>query len=156
MERLDVVIGPANVNCETPRAAPRSGAFLCNYTAAHWLFDLVVPFCFVAILGTLMAAVANRRLLYRWIAQPLGIQRYGDEDVWTFLMHSKGSEWIFLRDHRHGLVYKGWIQLYSDSGPSRELLLNDVEVLTMRRVRSCTKCLASTLHGSSMKSQSRS
>ena len=39
-----------------------------------------------------------------------------------------GLEWIVLRDHRFGLAYKGWIQLYSDSGMSRELLLNDVEV----------------------------
>ena len=35
---------------------------------------------------------------------------------------------IFLRDHRFWPVYKGWIQLYSDAGPNRELLLNDVEV----------------------------
>ena len=94
----------------------------------HWLFDLVVPFCFAAFTGMVAAAIANRKLLHRWIARPLGTQRYGDEDVWTFLMNSKDLEWIVLRDHRFGLAYKGWIQLYSDSGMSRELLLNDVEV----------------------------
>ncbi len=52
----------------------------------HWLFDLVVPFCFAASVGVVAAAAANRKLLYRCIAQPLGIQRYGAEDVWTFLM----------------------------------------------------------------------
>ena len=96
----------------------------------HWLFDLVVPFGFAAFTGIVAAAIANRKLLHRWIARPLGTQRYGDDDVWTFLMDSKdlGLEWIVLRDHRFGLAYKGWIQLYSDSGMSRELLLNDVEV----------------------------
>lgn len=74
------------------------------------------------------AAIANRKLLYRLIARPLGTQRYGDEDVWTFRMNSRDLEWVVLRDHRFGLAYKGWIQLYSDSGMSRELLLNDVEV----------------------------
>ena len=94
----------------------------------HWLFDLVVPFCFAATVGVVTAAVANRKLLYRWIARPLGIQRYGDEDVWAYLMNSKELQWIFLRDYRCGLVYKGWIELYSDSGTSRELVLKEVEV----------------------------
>ena len=58
----------------------------------------------------------------------MGIQRYGDEDVWAFLMNSKELGCIFLRDYRCGLVYKGWIELYSDSGSSRELVLQDVEV----------------------------
>ena len=43
-------------------------------------------------------------------------------------MNSKDLEWIVLRDHRLGLAYKGWIQLYSYSGMSRKLLLNNVEV----------------------------
>ena len=97
--------------------------------APHWLFDLVVPFVAASSLGVVAAAAANRKLVYRWIARPLGIVRYGDEDVWTYLMNSEGFEWVHVRDHRYGLVYKGWIQLYSDSGESRELLLNDVDVL---------------------------
>ena len=96
--------------------------------APHWLFDLGVPFCFAATVGMVAAAVSNRKLLYRWIARPLGIQRYGDEDVWTYLLNSKELQWIFLRDYRCGLVYKGWIELYSDSGTSRELVLREVEV----------------------------
>ena len=95
---------------------------------SHWLFDLVVPFCFAATVGIVAAEVAHRKLLYRWIARRLGTQHYGDEDVRTCLMNSKELDWIFLRDYRYGLVYKGWIQLCSDSGTSRELLLNDVEV----------------------------
>ena len=94
----------------------------------HWLFDLVVPFCFAAVVGMVAAATANRKLLYRLIARPLGIQRYGDEDVWTYLMNSTELDWIFLRDHRYGLVYKGWVELYSDTGTSRELTLKDVDV----------------------------
>ena len=96
--------------------------------APHWLFDLVVPFLVASSLGIVAAAAVNRKLVYRWIARPLGIGRYGDGDVWTYLMNSEGFEWVHVRDHRYGLVYKGWIQLYSDSGESRELLLNDVDV----------------------------
>ena len=48
--------------------------------------------------------------------------------MWTYLLNSKELDWIFLRDHRYGLVYKGWIELYSDSGTSRELTLKDVDV----------------------------
>lgn len=96
-------------------------------TYPHWLFDLVIPFCVASVVGMVAAAAADRRLLYRWIARPLGIQRYG-EDVWTHLMSSKELGWVFLRDYRYGLVYKGWIQLYSDSGTNRELVLGDVEV----------------------------
>lgn len=95
--------------------------------APHWLFDLIVPFCVAAAVGMAAAAVADRRLLYRWVARPIGIRRYR-EDVWTHLMSSQDLGWIYLRDYRFGLVYKGWIQLYSDSGTNRELVLEDVEV----------------------------
>lgn len=97
-------------------------------TYPHWLFDLVIPFCFAAAVAMVAAVVESRRLVYRWIAKPLRIQRNDDKDVWTYLMNSKELQWIFLRDYRYGLVYKGWIQLYSDSGANRELVLKDVEV----------------------------
>lgn len=94
----------------------------------HLLFDLVVPFCVAAVVAMVAAVVESHRLVYRWIARPLGIQRNDDEDVWTHLMNSKEVQWIFLRDYRHGLVYKGWVQLYSDSGTNRGLVLRDVDV----------------------------
>ncbi len=96
--------------------------------APHWLFDLFVPFCVATVVGMAAAVVESRRLVHRWIAQPLGIQRRDDEEVWINLMDSKQLQWVFLRDYRHGLVYKGWVELYSDSGANRGLVLQDVEV----------------------------
>lgn len=96
--------------------------------APHWLFDLVAPLLVASFLGSIAAYAANHKLAYKWICKPLKIKRYGDEDVWTYLMNGDGFEWVHVRDHRYGFAYNGWIQLYSDSGESRELMLNDVDV----------------------------
>lgn len=60
-------------------------------------------------------------------------RRFGDEDVWDYfnnLPDIPEYEWVFVRDHKTGLVYFGWIYAYSDSEKDRELLMCDVDVYT--------------------------
>lgn len=82
------------------------------------------------LLSVGLAAVENKKLIYR-IARKIRITtHYGDDDVWTFINNSPDTSWIFVRDHRLELVYYGLIEQYSDPGEDRELLLSDVSVYT--------------------------
>jgi len=84
----------------------------------------------VSILLSVVASYAHHFKLISRFGQKIGAtKRYGDEDVWEYFNNSPdASEWVFVRDHKLGLVYYGWIQTYSESGQERELLLSDVEV----------------------------
>ena len=53
---------------------------------------------------------------------------YEDDDVWSYVTNSDDAEWLFVRDHRVGLVYFGRLSVFSDSDEKRELLLEDVDV----------------------------
>lgn len=65
------------------------------------------------------------------VCQGLGItQRYGDEDVFNFLLGAGPvpARWYVVRDHKEALVYYGAITGWSDEGPDRELILSEVDV----------------------------
>src|SRR4030042_2194739 len=55
-------------------------------------------------------------------------KKFGDLDVWSYIMNSKNIEWVIIRDHETDLMYEGWIELFSDSTEYDELLLRDVVV----------------------------
>lgn len=88
---------------------------------------LGVPIAFFA------SAIHTYKLVNRigrliWVTR-----RFGDEDVWDYfnnLPDIPEYEWVFVRDHKTGLVYFGWIYAYSDSEKDRELLMCDVDVYT--------------------------
>jgi hypothetical protein len=55
--------------------------------------------------------------------------RYGDEDVWSYLHNlDLPHDCAYVRDHKAGLLYFGRIELYSESGDDRELVLESVTV----------------------------
>lgn len=80
------------------------------------------------LLGTAAAACYTYKLVSKFGRFIRVTRRYGDEDVWAFLHNTPSIDWVFVRDHRLGLVYYGWIRAFSDSGERRELLLEDVSV----------------------------
>jgi hypothetical protein len=88
---------------------------------------LGVPIAFIAL------AIHTYKLLNR-IGRLIRVtKRFGDEDVWDYfnnLPDIPEYEWVFVRDHKTGLVYFGWIYAYSDSEKDRELLMCDVDVYT--------------------------
>ena len=56
--------------------------------------------------------------------------RYGDEDVWDFVLSSSSKKTTFVnvRDYENGYLYTGYVINFSESGGERELLLNEVVV----------------------------
>jgi hypothetical protein len=82
------------------------------------------------ILGTIWVALTNHKVVTR-VFQYFGItKRFGDEDVWDFVLNSPdaAAEYVHVRDFGNSLVYSGWITAYSESGKIRELLLRDVQI----------------------------
>ncbi len=78
--------------------------------------------------GLVSGILYNKKTLFR-LARALHItSHYGDDDVWSYLMNSDDVEWLFVRDHRVGLVYYGRVAVFSESDEKRELLLEDVDV----------------------------
>jgi hypothetical protein len=83
-------------------------------------------------IGIILAFIASTLDTYKIINRIgrslLVTKRFGDADVWDFLNNIRKLNWVFVRDHKLGLIYFGWILVYSDSGKDRELLLRDVRV----------------------------
>jgi hypothetical protein len=81
----------------------------------------------------LLLSYLHRYNALNFIAQVIrATNRYGDEDVWHFFHNAperqKNDGWVFVRDHKLDLVYYGYINVWSESGKQRELVLSDVSV----------------------------
>lgn len=94
----------------------------------HWL-DISLS-CILGVMLGYGAAYLNNYMVVTRIGRTIGAtKRYGDEDVWNFFHDSeKGHSWVYVRDHKLGLLYFGEIYAYSDSQKDRELVLKDVTV----------------------------
>lgn len=87
----------------------------------------IVTLISVAV-GFLFAFFVNYKVLYI-IAHKLKISnKFGDSDVWSYIMNSKVSQWVVVRDLDSDLTYEGWIRAFSDSAEKDELFLRDVKV----------------------------
>ena len=101
---------------------------LVNAQVSLNFFEIVYASLLSIVVGLLSAFIYNKKLLYR-VARSLKVtQHYGDDDVWSFVTNSDDVEWLFVRDHKVGLVYFGWLSVFSESDEKRELLLEDVDV----------------------------
>ncbi len=83
---------------------------------------LALPF------GFLIAWIINRKFLHRFANILRVSNKFGDVDVWGFIMNSTIPEWVVVRDFEHDLMIKGWIQAFSDSKQPDELFIRDVQV----------------------------
>ncbi|MBM4056201.1 MAG: hypothetical protein FJ264_16335 [Planctomycetes bacterium] len=96
---------------------------------------------FVTILsipiGFLFTFLLNYKVLFR-VAHKLKIsKKFGDLDVWSYIMNSKTPEWVVIRDIENDLMYEGWIEAFSDSTGVDELFLRDVKVYKNSTAEEC-------------------
>jgi len=94
----------------------------------------IIIACLLGIPVAFIASVIHTYKLINFFGRLIRVtRRFGDEDVWDFfhnLPEEVEHEWVFVRDHKTGLLYFGWIYAYSDSEKERELLMGDVDVYT--------------------------
>ncbi len=94
--------------------------------------SVILSATLIGLVLALIASYAHTNKLINKLGSRIGATtRYGDQDVWTFLLNSSSVEWIYFRDHKYGLVYMGKVLVYSDTQEKRELLLEDVTVYSL-------------------------
>lgn len=80
------------------------------------------------LLALLIAAATNHNLLHR-AAERVGIsRRFGEPDVWSHFLNSPQVRWISVRNLSADVVYEGWVEAFSDTGQTPEIVLRDVNV----------------------------
>lgn len=86
-------------------------------------------------LGFIMSFLINKKILHK-IAKKLKVsKKFGDFDVWGYIMNSQTPEWVVVRDIENDLMYEGWIQAFSDSEGKNELFLRDVKVFSNKTAK---------------------
>ena len=87
--------------------------------------------CILAIvIGYLISAVINHKLLFKSAKVFRVSKKYGDEDLWAYFLNSPDVKWIWVRDHTRKLIYEGWVQSFSVESSLREMLLREVKVFS--------------------------
>jgi hypothetical protein len=93
-----------------------------NFSEIAWVTVVSV---FVAFF---MSSAINKKWL-NTIAQKLKISRkFGDLNVWSYVLNADNVEWATIRDMEHNLMFMGRIQAFSDIDETAEIVLSDVVV----------------------------
>jgi hypothetical protein len=90
--------------------------------------EIMITVALTVILGIVSAVAANRKWAFHFFNKINVTTSFGDDDVWSFIMNSDDYDWVIVRDHSQDLAYLAQISWFSDSGETRELVLEDVEV----------------------------
>jgi hypothetical protein len=80
---------------------------------------------------------ATHKLLTRFLQFINATKKYGDEDVWDFVLNSGETAvgYVHVRDNETGYVYTGWIDTFSETDRLRELVLLEVIVYNLDGVK---------------------
>jgi hypothetical protein len=95
------------------------------------IFPEILAALSIAVVGGIVTLYAeNYKLLTRFVQLIRATKTFGDEDVWDFVFNSSSPSvnWVNLRDFDQRVTYAGWVELFSESGQLRELVLREVEV----------------------------
>ena len=103
---------------------------LFNMTTKMSLKEIALTCLIAIVVGYLVSAVINHKLLFK-SAKLFGVsKKFGDEDIWAYFLNSRNVTWVWVRDHPHKLIYEGWVQSFSVESSVRELLLREVKVFS--------------------------
>jgi hypothetical protein len=72
----------------------------------------------------------NYKILTRFLQKIRATRKYGDEDVWDFLLNSssKEVEYVNIRDFERKVLFCGFVSVFSETDKTRELVLSNVIV----------------------------
>ena len=81
------------------------------------------------ILGVFVAVNINSSLLMTACRAIRITRRFGDPDVWSFLLNSKDTDnWVTIRYKDRAHIYQGYVRSFSGGDGDRELILELVQV----------------------------
>jgi len=79
-------------------------------------------------LASALTFMHTHKLHFRLFRKLKITRKFGELDVWGYLMNSEEVSWVTVRDIENNLMYDGWIQAFSDNSTEAEVLLGDVKV----------------------------
>jgi hypothetical protein len=92
-------------------------------------FGEIVFVSFISVILACLVSVASRYKLLNRTARYIGItKKFGELDVWGYMLNMEEVVWVTVRDHKNDLIYDGWVQSFSDDSKDAELLLRDVSI----------------------------
>lgn len=101
---------------------------LTDSTASFSFKEIVFASGIAIVLAFIITVVSRYKLLNR-AARSMGLtKKFGELDVWGYMLNMKEIIWVTVRDHKNDLIYDGWIQAFSDDSKDAELLLRDVTI----------------------------
>lgn len=80
------------------------------------------------IIGFIFVYLINYTVLHRIAQKIKASKKFGDYDVWGYLMNSDQIYKVIVRDRENDLMYYGRIKAFSDACIKDELFLKDVRV----------------------------
>jgi hypothetical protein len=95
------------------------------------IFPEIIAAVIIAVIGGVLSLyVENHKLFTRFVQIMRATKTYGDEDVWDFVFNSSSRAVSFahLRDFQQRVTYAGFVEIFSESGQLREIVLRDVIV----------------------------
>ncbi|HLX17638.1 MAG TPA: DUF6338 family protein [Bradyrhizobium sp.] len=95
------------------------------------LFPEILFAVAISIVGGVLTLYFENHKLFTRFVQTIGATKtYGDEDVWDFVFNSSSSavNFVHFRDFDQRVTYAGFVEVFSESGQLREIVLQDVIV----------------------------
>jgi Family of unknown function (DUF6338) len=95
------------------------------------IFPEIIAAVVIAVVGGVLSLyVENHKVFTRFVQKIGATKTYGDEDVWDFVFNSPSSSvtFVHLRDFEQRVTYAGFVEIFSESGELREVVLRDVIV----------------------------
>jgi hypothetical protein len=81
-----------------------------------------------------IASLLSQKKIFNRVGQQLRVtERFGGESVWSlFLALPEVQDWIYVRDHKLGITYFGYVVAYSGQ-EEKEIIMKEVEVFDSER-----------------------
>jgi hypothetical protein len=91
--------------------------------------DILVATAMSLLLAPAWLRVQRGKWVVRFLQKIGATKRYGDEDVWDFLLSSDDprSRYVNVRDEQTGQTFAGYVDIFSEAKGLRELVLSQVE-----------------------------
>jgi hypothetical protein len=95
------------------------------------IFPEIIEAVMIAIVcGVISVYIENYKLFTRLVQKIGATKMYGDEDVWDFVFNSpsRAVNFVHFRDFEQRATYAGFVEIFSETGQLREIVLGDVAV----------------------------
>jgi hypothetical protein len=95
------------------------------------IFPEILEAIGISVIGAVVMLYFENYKLFTRFVQIIGATRaYGDEEVWDFMFNSSSRNVTFVhfRDFEQRVTYAGIVEVFSESGQLREIVLRDVAV----------------------------